>query len=145
MPEVQVSRPRDVPGGSYEPVAGMFEDGATGRTLVLRLHTDGYAPEEPEPWKSVPGVAEYVEQPLSDMDRVPERVVFSDDPNLTNDLMIVRSVHALVADEEIPFSESDVEESLKIEGELVENPAQWTTEMPSYVSFLLDEVEAAFS
>lgn len=144
-PEVGVSLDKDVPGGPSEPVAKMFADGVTGRTLIMRLDADGYVPDEPDPWSTTPEVSEYIKPPLSDMEQLPEQIIFSDDPRSTNDLMTVRSVHALVAGGQVPFLESDVDDSVKIDGVLVENPAQWVTERPTYVAKLRDEVKSAFS
>ncbi len=143
VPEVAVSLDKDVPGGPVEPVSRMFADDVTGQTLVMRLDVDGYVADEPDPWSTVPAVSEHIEPPLSDLEQVPERIIFSDDPRTTSDLLMVRSVHALVADEQVLFEESDVDDSVKVDGALTENPAQWVEERPSYVSKLRDEVESA--
>ncbi|AFR06854.1 hypothetical protein B005_1690 [Nocardiopsis alba ATCC BAA-2165] len=130
-------------GDGVEPVTPMFADGATGRTSILTLRENGYAPEDFDPWRAVPGLDEFIEKPLMDMDPAPERIIFTDDPNMTEYLLIVRSIHALVEDESVPFSEDDVDESLKIEGELAENPMQWETAMEAHVFPLVNEIEIA--
>ncbi|AFR08710.1 hypothetical protein B005_1336 [Nocardiopsis alba ATCC BAA-2165] len=143
VPEVRPWLSKEVPGDGVEPVTPMFADGATGRTSILTLRENGYAPEDFDPWRAVPGLDEFIEKPLMDMDPAPERIIFTDDPNMTEYLLIVRSIHALVEDESVPFSEDDVDESLKIEGELAENPMQWETAMEAHVFPLRDEIEIA--
>ncbi len=123
----------------------MFRDGATGKALILGPEADRYVPVELDPWRSETGVVDHLDQPLLDIGQVPERIIFSDDLPQTRLLTNVRSVHALVGDESVPFSESDVDDSLKVEGALVENPLQWETAMTGYVDGLLAEVGDALS
>ncbi|MEU2942523.1 hypothetical protein [Nocardiopsis alba] len=143
VPEVQPWLSKEVPGDGVEPVTTMFADGATGRTSILTLRENGYAPEVLDPWRAIPDLNEFIEKPLLDMDPTPERIIFTDDRNMTENLLIVRSIHALVEDESVPFSEDDVDESLKIEGELAENPRQWNISPEAYVFPLRDEIEIA--
>ncbi|MYR32348.1 hypothetical protein GTW20_08710 [Nocardiopsis alba] len=143
VPEVRPWLSKEVPGDGVEPVTTMFADGATGRTSILALQANGYAPEVLDPWRAIPDLDEFIEKPLMDMDPAPERIIFTDDPNKMRHFMIVRSIHALVEDESVPFSEDDVDESLKIEGELAENPGQWKISPEAYVFPLRDEIESA--
>ncbi|MFE9642033.1 hypothetical protein ACFYOC_23715 [Nocardiopsis alba] len=143
VPEVRPWLSKEVPGSGVEPVTTMFADGATGRTSILTLRENGYTPEDFDPWRAIPDLDEFIEKPLMDMDAIPERIIFTDDRNMTEYLLIVRSIHALVEDESVPFSEDDVDESLKIEGELAENPGQWKTSPEAHVFPLRDEIEIA--
>ena len=142
VPGIQIARTHDVPGGSIEPVSSSLSEAATEETLFMG---NDYFPLELDPWKSVPRMKDYIGEPLSNMDEAPGRVIFSDDPSSMRSLAVVRSAHVLAVDEEIPFAESDVDESLKIEGELVENPAQWESGASGYVEALRSDIETVLS
>ncbi|GAA1437921.1 hypothetical protein [Nocardiopsis tropica] len=57
----------------------------------------------------------------------------------------VEAVEEFLADDPRGPTTEDIDESLLIDGEVVQNPRQWTVGAPGYVSALLVEVEEAFS
>lgn len=146
-PRVNVVHEHTVPGGPDDPVSRMFAEGLTGEFLFVHgSETNGVEPFVPEPWRSVPGVGEYAPQPLEDFEVAPREIALHSAPRgHMHDRVLLSAVGWLVEEDGVYFSVEDIDPSLLIDGEVVQNPRQWTVASPGYVSALLDEVEEGFS
>ncbi|MEU0241806.1 PQQ-binding-like beta-propeller repeat protein [Nocardiopsis sp. NPDC006198] len=147
VPRVHVVHEHTVPGGPDDPVSRMFADEASGETAFLYgSESDGVEVFVPEPWRSAPGVGKYAAQPMEDFEAAPRELVLHSAPRRNmHDHVLLGAVRWLVEEDSVPFTTEDIDESLLIDGEVVQNPRQWTVGAPGYVSALLVEVEEAFS
>ncbi|XKK41133.1 hypothetical protein HFP72_12640 [Nocardiopsis sp. ARC36] len=147
VPRVHVVHEHTVPGGPDDPVSRMFADEASGETVFLYgSESDGVEVFVPEPWRSAPGVGEYAAEPRQDFETAPRDIVLHSAPRGNmHDHVLLGAVRWLVEEDSVPFTTEDIDESLLIDGEVVQNPRQWTVGAPGYVSALLVEVEEAFS
>ncbi|GAA0983031.1 hypothetical protein GCM10009551_028930 [Nocardiopsis tropica] len=146
-PRVNVVHEHTVPGGPEDPVFRMFDEELSGEFLFVHgSETNGVEPFVPEPWRSAPGVGEYAAQPLEDFEAAPRELVLHSAPRGNmHDHVLLSAVGWLAEEDGVPFSVEDIDESLLVDGEVVQNSRQWTVGAPGYVSALLVEVEEAFS
>ncbi|MEE2036468.1 hypothetical protein Q8791_04425 [Nocardiopsis sp. CT-R113] len=146
-PRVNVVHEHTVPGGTDDPVSRMLAEDLSGEFLfVYGSETNGVEPFVPEPWRSAPGVGEYAAELLEDFEVAPRELVLHSVPRAhMHDHVLLSAVRWLVEEDGVPFSMDDIDESLLIDGEVVQNPRQWTVGAPGDVSALLVEVEETFS
>jgi hypothetical protein len=144
-PRIHLLEEHSVPGTSGDPIVRMLDEGLSGAFAFFAAGDPSSDPLHPEPWRSVPGIADYVDAPLQDLHTAPrEIVVHTSTPNTLHDRLLVQVARWLAEDDGVPFSKDDIDESLLIDGELVENTRQWQTGADGYVGALRDELEAAF-
>ncbi|MFD6951023.1 MULTISPECIES: hypothetical protein [unclassified Nocardiopsis] len=145
-PRVHAVHEHTVPGGPDDPIARMLNEGLSGGFLfVYGSEANGVKPFLPEPWRSAPGVGDYADEPLQDFEEAPHEIVLHSSPRAhMHDLVLVQAARWLAEDESVPFSKEDIDDSLLIDGELVQNPDQWRTGADGYIGALEDELAEAF-
>lgn len=139
-PELHAVLPHTVNGGPDDAVARMFATETSGDFLFL--DTREFTPVLPEPWRDA-DIASYLDPPATDFAEAPTDIVVGDVAEM-NDLLTVRVVRALALDEDAPFSREDLDDSLLIDGELVQSPYQWRSGMSGYMSALSAALAEAF-
>ncbi|WP_017606668.1 hypothetical protein [Nocardiopsis alkaliphila] len=145
-PQVHVVHEHTVPGGPDDPISRMLNEELSGGFLfVYGSELDGVEPFLPEPWRSAPGVGDYAEEPLQDLREAPQEIILHSSPRgKMNDLLVVQAARWLAGDNGVPFTKEDIDGSLMIDDELVQNPNQWSTGQSGYVSALTEELAEAF-
>lgn len=145
-PRVNVVHEHTVPGEPGDPISQMLDENLSGEFLFLHgSDMGGMEILLPEPWRSAPGVRDYMEEPIQDFEVAPREIVLhSSTQNDLHDFVLVQAVRWLAEDESVPFTQDDIDESLLIDGELVQSPRQWTVGADGYIGALLDELEESF-
>ncbi|WP_159943935.1 MULTISPECIES: hypothetical protein [unclassified Nocardiopsis] len=144
-PRIHVLHEHTVPAGPDDPIERMLDEGLSGGFLFFASGDPGSEPLHPEPWRSAPGIADYVDVPRQDLRSAPEEiVVYSSTPGALYERLVVQVARWLAEDDGAPFAKDDIDDSLLIDGELVQNPHQWTTGKSGYVSALTEELEGSF-
>lgn len=144
-PRIHVLHEHTVPEGPDDPIERMLDEGLSGGFLFFASDDPSSEPLHPEPWRSTPGIADYVDVPRQDLRSAPaEIVVYSSTPGALYERLIVQVTRWLAEDNRVSFSRDDIDDSLLIDGELVQNPHQWTTGKSGYVSALAEELAKAF-
>ncbi|OLT25502.1 hypothetical protein BJF83_04720 [Nocardiopsis sp. CNR-923] len=148
VPRIHLLTEHTVPGEPEDPIDYMFDEARSGQFLFMdtRFMADGIAPIDVEPWRSAPGVSDHRARPLLDLDTPPAEIVFLGvSPADLNDRLVLSATISLAEDDNVPFTREDIDESLLIDGEFVENPRQWTTSSSAYVSGLEEALRTHFS
>ena len=124
----------------------MLGEESSGGFLFLRgASRQGFGPVRPQPWPSTPGIVEYAEESIQDLDVAPQEIVlFSSSLGELNDVVLVQATRRLAEDARVPFSKEGIDESLLIDGELVKDPRQWGTGADGYIAPLREELAKAF-
>ena len=145
-PRVHVLYKHTVPGSPADPIERMLDEESSGGFLFLRgASRQGFEPVLPQPWPSAPGIVEYVEEPIQDLEVAPQEIVlFSSSLGGLNDAVLVQATRWLAEDDRAPFSREEIDESLLIDGEFVQNPRQWGTGADGYIAPLREELAKAF-
>lgn len=145
-PRVHVVHEHTVAGGANDPIARMLNEGLSGRFLFIHGNkAEGVDSFLPEPWRSAPGVGDYMEEPVQDFETAPSEIVLHSSPRgHMHDFVLVQAARWLAEEESVPFSQDEIDDSLLIDGELAQSPRQWTTGAPGYISALTDELAVAF-
>jgi hypothetical protein len=144
-PRIHVLEEHSVPGGPGDPIERMLDEGLSGAYAFFAAGDPSSEPIHPEPWRSAPGIAAYMDAPLQDLHTASrEIVVHTSTPNALHDRLLVQVARWLAEDDGVPFSKDDIDESLLIDGALAENTRQWQTGADGYVGALRGELEAVF-
>ena len=145
-PQVHVVHEHTVPGGPDDPISRMLDEELSGGVLFVHgSELNGVEPFLPEPWNSAPGVGGYAEEPLQDFREAPQEIILHSSPRgKMNDLLVVQAARWLAGADGVPFAKEDIDGSLLIDDEIVQNPNQWSTGQSGYVSALTEELAEAF-
>lgn len=135
-----------VPGSPADLIERMLDEESSGGFLFLRgASRQGFEPVRTQPWPSTPGIVEYAEESIQDLDVAPKEIVlFSSSLGELNDVVLVQATRRLAEDDRVPFSKEGIDESLLIDGELVKDPPQWRTGEDGYIAPLREEPAKAF-
>ncbi|MFL1381669.1 MULTISPECIES: hypothetical protein [unclassified Nocardiopsis] len=139
-PALHTVLPHTVTGGPEDAVARMFAEEVNKEFLFL--DTRYFTPVLPAPWRDA-GITDHLDPPAMDFADAPTDIVVGNVAEM-NDLLIVRSVRALALEPDIPFNQEDLDDSLLIDGELVESPYQWQLGRSGYMSALSNALVEAF-
>ncbi len=103
----------------------LFGEGTTGDSLFIDARTGSIAAEV-APWSQVPELSSHLEAPLQDAEAAPKEIVLFDPlPREGRGRLYLAAARALVDDEQSPVALEDLDESLLIDGELMEHLGQW--------------------